>query len=79
MSKLNQLVHCKDVLMASEWKPGDALICGTRFPLVSTEEENLWTLLTLIKIPFEKDNPLEKEKQQLIHRGHNHIGGKEIS
>ena len=40
----------------------DVLCWGKGFALVSTEEEKLWIPSKLIKIWFEKEKPLEKEK-----------------
>ena len=60
-SELNQLVYFKDVL-TSQWKPGDVLHWGRHFALVSTEEEKLYIPSKLIKILFEKEKSLEKEK-----------------
>ena len=60
-SELNQPVYFKDVLTL-QWKPGDVLHWGMGFALVSTGEEKLWIPSKLIKIQFEKEKPLEKEK-----------------
>ena len=54
-------MYFKDVL-TSEWKTGDVLHQGWGFTLVAMGEEKLWKLSKLIKIWFEKEKPLEKEK-----------------
>ncbi|CAO2626045.1 Gag-Pro-Pol polyprotein [Lemmus lemmus] len=56
-SELNQRVYFKDVL-TSQWKPGDVLLLGRDFALVSTGEEKLWIKSKLIKIWFEKEKSL---------------------
>ena len=60
-SELNQLVYFKDVLTL-EWKPGYVLNMGKCFALVSIGEEKPGIPSKLIKIQFEKEKPLEKEK-----------------
>ena len=75
-AELNQLVYFKDVL-TSQWKPEDVLCWGKGFAFVSTGEEKLWILSKLIKVQFEEEKPLGKEKRQIIHNGDNHTGGKE--
>ena len=60
-SELNQPVYFKEIL-TSEWKLGDVLNRGRCFALVSIGEEKPWIPSKLIKIPFEKEKPLEKEK-----------------
>ena len=68
--KLNQLVYFKDVL-TSEWKSENVLHWGRGFIRISTGEEKQWIPPILIKIWFEKEKSLDKEKLQLIHRGDN--------
>ncbi|KAL6092360.1 hypothetical protein STEG23_021666 [Scotinomys teguina] len=60
-SELNQPVYFKDVL-SSEWKPGYVLRWGRGFAFVSAGEEKLWIPTKLIKIRFEQEKPLDKEK-----------------
>ena len=60
-TELNQPVYFKDVL-TSEWKSGDALHWESGVVLVSTRVDKLWIPSRLIKIQFEKQKPLEKEK-----------------
>ncbi|CAO2640481.1 Gag-Pro-Pol polyprotein [Lemmus lemmus] len=59
-AELNQPVYFKDVL-TSQWKP-DVLRWGRGFALISTGEEKLWIPSKLIKIRFEEEKPLGKEK-----------------
>ena len=75
-AELNQLAYFKDVL-TSQWDPGDVLCWGKDFALASTGEEKLWIPSKLIKVQFEEEKPLGKEKRQIIHNGDNHTGGKE--
>ena len=60
-AELNQLVYFKDVL-TSQWKAGDVLRWRRGFAFVSTGEEKLWIPSKLIKVQFEEDKPLGKEK-----------------
>ena len=75
---MDQPVYFKDVL-TSQWKPEDVLRWGRGLVLVSTGEEKLWIPSKLIKIWFEKEKSLEKEKRYHIHRGDNQSGDKETS
>ena len=74
-SELNQPVYFKDVL-TSQWRPGDVLRWGRGFALVSTGEEKLWIPSKLIKVRFEEEKPLGKDKGQLIRKDNNHNKGK---
>ena len=49
-------------MLTSQWTPGGVLPWERGFALVSTGEEKLWTPSKLIKILFEKEKLLEKEK-----------------
>lgn len=60
-SELNKPVYFKDVL-TSQWKSGDVLCWGRGFVLVYTGVEKLQIPSKLIKIHFEKEKSLEKEK-----------------
>ena len=77
-SELNQPFYFKDVL-TTQWKPGDMIHWERGFALVSTEEEKLWIPSKLIKVWFEEEKPLEKEKSQLIYRGDICIDGNKTS
>ena len=59
--ELNLSVYFKDVLF-SQWKPGDVLCWGRGFSFVSTVEQKLWIPSKLMKISFENEKSLEKEK-----------------
>ena len=60
-AELNQPIYFKDVL-TSQWKPGDVLHWGRGFALVSTGEGKLWIPSKLIKVRFEEEKPLGRDK-----------------
>ena len=60
-AELNKLMYFKDML-TSQWKPGDMLLWGRGFALVSTGEEKLCIPSKLIKVRFEEEKPLGRDK-----------------